>query len=509
MLKRFVFILLLLSSLNSWAQDNLYKEEMTDRFQEFKKASLAQLSSLTWFHSDTFGVIQAQFGKTSGNFYQSQDAPDRREMSFFSEGLKKINKIRFYGSFDFEYFRADSVANTLQYGYSDETPYYFYAFRKGSWGGLKYDFNGMADWEINSKLNFLFGLKYKAENKWRKIDPRPEVFDQTQAYSAALQWKINPQNSFTIGAAIIAKNFETTVGYMNKDLTDRYSDSIYINYIMYGYGYGLYWTTDRNIYKTSKGNNLQLSYAYQNDRFSAYTSFKYEHLKEDVTQKLTGSEELSNSWFGIVDYATVNAQAFLKYRFKNHHLYSQIAYQSYLVEDDNKKLLIKNYTNDRKNYRLLLGDLILKNNKPNWELKLDGNYQEWYRRDAAQGLVQQYDNIHLNFGVTKFFHFKEENFLSVLISGGIVEPIESFLKLPGIENTFINRIVKYDYYFYNASIKESSLNIQYNFPIKNLTTYVGFLGKFQFAQLNKGNIISRSYPGSTRNLFQLRFGLFL
>ncbi|WP_126974236.1 DUF6850 family outer membrane beta-barrel protein [Gynurincola endophyticus] len=506
---KYIVVILLLFPVTIFSQDVLSKEDMTDFFQQFKRNSLRQITTMNWFQVDTFGIITAQYGNVKGDFHRSQDAPERRDLNFFSEGLKKVNSIRFYGSFNFEYFRADSVGNTMQYTYSDEIPYYFYAFRKGSWGGLKYDFKGMADWEINSKFHLMAGLNYKAENKWRTIDPRPEIFDQHQEYTAALEYRFLPKHSISAGATVIAKNLETTVGYMNKDLTDRFSDTIYINHMMYGYGYGLYWTTARNLYRTSRGNNFQAAYSYLGRKWQLYLNANIQSEKEDVTQRLTESELLENSWFGIVYYDKLYLNAFLNYKINQHVLYSKLSYESLQIRDNNKKLFIDNYTNDKNSYGILIGDLIHRNNKPSWEVNLHARYQDWFRKDAAMGVYHQYDHASFNITAGKFLYQKNENYFHIKLTGGYTKPTNSLLNLGSIQNSFIDRVVKYDYYYNNATVTDAAFSIQYHFPIENLTTFAGFTGRMQWAKMPEGNILPRSYPGLSRTLFQIRFGVFL
>ncbi len=508
-MSKYIVALLILFPCVAFAQDLSSKQNMTEYFQLHKTKSLEQLSTMNWFQTDTFGMIIAQYGRLKGDFHHAQDAPQRRDLNFVAEGLKQVKKIRFYGSFNFEHFRADSVGNTMQYGYSSEIPYYFYAFRRGSWGGLKYDFNGMADWDINNRFHLMAGIKYKAENKWRTIDPRPEIFDQHQEYAAALQYKIHPRHSISAGAAVIQRNLETTVGYTNKDLTDRFSDTIYINHMMYGYGYGLYWTTARSLYRASKGINYQAAYSYLGDRWQLYLNASYQTETEDVTQRLTESAELENSWFGIVYYDKLRVNALSSLSFHQHRWYANVFYEKTDTRDDNRKLLIANYTNLKNRMGILVGSEISRNDRFSWDWNVQASYEDWFRKDAAMGVYHQYDHVSFNATVAKFLYLKNDNYFHLKLQGGYKTPVNSELNVGGIQNSFIDRVIKYDYYYYNATVTDAAMGVQYHFPIERLNTYAGVHGGIQWAANPEGNIIPRAYPGTSRTWFQIRFGLFL
>src|SRR5690606_33906155 len=189
---------------------------------------------------------------------------------------------------------------------------------------------------------------------------------------------------------------------------------------------------------------LQAAYSYLGDQFHAYLSVNYLQSNEKVAQKLTSAQELSNTYFGDVEYSQFNLSSFIQYQLKRHQFYSRINYQAHTIQDYNQKLFIQNYNNNKYTYSWLLGDLIMKDDQPDWEFNFGGSYQDWFRKDAAQGLIQQYNKLNLHLSAAKFINFKNQHSLQVRLSGCYSLPTTSSLKLTGIENIFIDKIVKYD-----------------------------------------------------------------
>jgi hypothetical protein len=507
-MRKYIVGVLFLFCGDLFAQDASFRDNHSNFFLLLKDNSVDKITTLNWFQADTFGLITAQWRKLSGDYYQSQDAKKRRDLNFWTEGLKQVKKVRFYGAFSFEHFRADSVANTMQYGYEAEKPYYFFAIRKGTWNGVKYGFNGMLDWNVNETFHLMAGIKYKAENSWRSQDPRPEVFDQSQEYSIGLQYK-QKKHRFAIGSSLIFTNLETNVSYSNDDLGRQDTDPSYTNYLMYGYGSAPVWKTDRNLYKSSDGISYQTSYAYDGTRWSFYVNSDYRNENEKVSQLLISSGSDKADEFGTVTYDRLTINALSSYKMNNHQVYSNLSYQSTNISDYNKKLVLNNYASERKVVTLVVGDLIYKLNRPYLEFNINAEYHDWYRKDRHVGVFQLYSSLNFNAKAVKYFYKRNGNQFQLNIETGYKFPLNEKLTIGENMTTAINPIVKHDYYFYNATIVKAAIGGIYLFPIQNLNFFAGGKLENQWAELPAKKMLTGTLPGNTRSFFHIRFGVFL
>ncbi|MBS1737075.1 MAG: hypothetical protein JSS98_10805 [Bacteroidetes bacterium] len=505
-----IAILLTSAAVGANAQDSI-RNRFSELFQQKYDFYLRRAITQPLLPIQQYAVIGATYNYAEGSFIARQDAPKQNELSFATEGTKKINKYLLSGSFSYIRTIADSMAYTLGNN-KQAAPFYFYAGAKGNWELSHYNLQGIISRPVfNDKLIVSAGANYHTGNAWRSNDPRVEDFSHEMGLEGAILYKINAQH--TIGGSFAYSRLSEENGneYRNKDYQGNLLNMPYINVINYGYGLSVIQTTSRQINSNNNGVGLSGLYHGSFDFGTISISAGIKDVHSKFVQKAT---EFSSANYL---YGKFNENIWTSdFLWKSHQNETQnwsvyASYKDHYGKDFNTVLNGNNFVYYNTEFLLTPAYAHLKNKQLQYELGLSGRVSRLYKADGSTDHIANYKNAELGLIAAYYFSGKKpNNFLKISAGAHVRKNIDAQVSAPQSQvNTFTKEVVYYDYYFNGANSNSFTFSALYNFSVKKMPFFIKSTYQFQNAKLPEFSLPATALPGTERHFGSFGLGFTL
>lgn len=459
----------------------------------------------------TYGMLEAGYRVTGGEYRLSQDADRQRAFFFHTEGSKKIRKALVSGAFTFTKTMQDSVANTLRYGLKDPVPYYFFALQKGNWQITQYKLDGAVSHAFaHDKLTVGAGVQYDVGNAWRNNDPRVSQFFFDLRAQASMHYRFLPLHTLGIAGGLLKKNSENSNDYLLSDHQDNIQEyPQYINHLSMGYGFTMPFTQNIRINTNRNGWTLQGVYRGQFNFGNITATGNYERADARFLNKPQGNE--AGLDFGKYDEEIIRASLLWQHA-TTHSYWSALAEYDYQYGTDLNTLLNGNnyiYLFEKVNIQPMYGHL--QHGRLQYEIGMDAGLANQLRIDGTAGHRAEYQYLDLGLKGAYYFYLQSPaKILKALMGISLRKPLEPALTVqPQQENFFTRAVVYPDYYYYSADVLGAQLQLQYQFPVRKTNAFIRCQSQFQFANVANGSFKTTTTMGNTRWSFQCSAGIIL
>jgi hypothetical protein len=459
---------------------------------------------------EQYALVQGTYRYISGDYMVSQDAPRQQDISFYTEGTKRVKKFLLSGSFSYNRINQDSVAYTLRYGLNEPAPYYFFASSKGNWEVGKYRLQGIASYPlINNKLSIGAGGVYDAGNAWRSNDPRPEYFFYKVRAEATANYRLLTGHAIGVAGGIIRENSDSEIEFRNMDYEQSNLYQQYQTYLQYGYGFAQLISGNRYIRSKTSGWTVQGMYDGHFDQLQLTAKGGY--TSRSTTFSKRGNSASLEYRYGYFYEDIINADVFAQYEQGNNNWSVGIHYL-YHTGQDRQLILNGNnymYTFDKLSIEPLYAHR--RNGKVQYELGLQGTVSNQFRADGSA--MQRINYQLVNTGVNgAYYHYLStpNTCWKAFLQVDAQWPVSPELTTSSQQTDFVKGVIYPDYYFYSASSVTATAAWQYNFPVKKTNTFFKLSGQYQQASIKQDHDYPAiAKPGNNRWYIQTSIGISL
>jgi hypothetical protein len=509
--KKLIIIFLLISLSNFVNAQDSIRYKHSGLFQQEYDFYLRSAITQPLLPLKQYAITAASYTDTKGDFMAKQDAPKQNEISFLTEGTRKIKKYLVSGSFSYSRIMKDSVSHTL--GNNEQAaPYYFYAGSKGNWELSRYNLQGIISTPfLGDKITASFAGAYHVGNAWRSNDPRMENFSHNMEIEGAIHYNINARHTLGTSVGISSISEENSSEYRNKDYQDNLLNMPYINVINYGYGLSVIQTTNRQINSYAKGESVNGVYRGIFDFGTIALTTGYNSIHSRFVRKATESAT-ANYFYGKFYEEILTSDIMWTSPKKGTQTWSfRASYKDHYGTDFNTILNGNNfvYYNTQFSIKPIFGHL--KNNQLQYEIGLNGALSRLYKADGSTDHIADYRNADMGILASYYFSGKNaDNFLKISAGANWRKNLDAKVSAPGSQvNTFTKEVVYYDYYFNGANSTSYTFSALYNFSVKNLPFFIKSTYQIQNAKLPEITLPAAAFPGTERHSGSFALGFTL
>ncbi len=509
--KKFIIALILLSTAGFLKAQDSVRYKLSEMFQQEHNYYLRRVITQPLLPMQQYAVVEASYKNTKSDFISRQDAPRQNEISFFTEGTKKVKKFLVSGSFSYQRIMKDSVGYTLTNN-EQNAPYYLYAAAKGNWELSRYNLQGIMSTPLNKKMTASVGAAYRAGNSWRSNDPRVEDFLLNTEIEGGLHYKINEKN--TVGATFGYSSFATENSIEYRNLNVRSNPLQYPEYLTrlnYGNGFSLDFSSGQQMYTYNTGHNVNAIYQGQFD-FGTVTLTSGFKSTNSRFEKKPISTSTSKIRYGKFYEEIYSSDMIWKSRKKGPEVWSVTAsYTDHYGRDFNDTLKANNFISYNTQFSIKPMFGYFKNNQLKYEIALNGNISRLYTADGTTKHVVDYKNADMGIIAAYYFSGKKAgNFFKLSAGVNFRMNINSVVSVPESQETNYSReVVYYNYYFNSANSTSFTFGALYNFSVKKLPLFIKSTYQIQNAKLPEITLPATAFPGTERHFGSFALGFTL
>ncbi|MFY0255511.1 DUF6850 family outer membrane beta-barrel protein [Chitinophaga sp. 30R24] len=488
------------------AQDtavDVHSQQFQQRYHFFSQDVISQ--PLRPFSQ--YAIVEAGYRVKDGGYALAQDAAKQRELFFNTAGTRQLKKWLVSGAFTYLSTTKDSVGYTLRDDLNNPAPYYFYAGKKGNWQVISYQLQGTVSRSfLKDKFTAAAGISYSSNDGWRGNDPRSEYFTYHLATDASLIYHLLPKHKIGVAGGIIRKSTDTNLEYRNKDYQYSLTQPEYINYLQDGYGYVELKTGNTNIASNTKGWKLHGLYDGQLPIGSLTLKGGYTHANSSFFQKGfdVGENVLTYGYFYENEWS---ADAYWQYKRGKQRWSALVNYIHQQDKDYNTLLAGNNYVYAFEQLKVQPMFAHYKAQRLQYEVGLEGSVSDQFRADGSAGQTAEYQYATVGALVAWYVPMPpRSSLLKLLLKGSLQQPISADITQPAQQPAFTKAVIFRDYYYYNATVTTIQAEALYQFPIRQLNTFVKADYWYQNASIATGNVPATSLPGTNRWQWQLSLG---
>lgn len=308
-----------------------------------------------WIDSEVkenFNVLEAVGKWHKGEWIAAQDASKIRALDLGTEGKTTWNGFALWGRFQYSRQMEDSTRLRHQTRINEDAPFYFGSLRKNYYERDIYTLGASIQRSFaGERLPVTLGLDYRIGNHFSNNDPRGRVQDfQFDTYLAVgyshEKWNGHLKGLYGYGREAVS------IGFKNDKYIQNTVDSLYVNWLMNGYGNAfqqirdMFYTNNMQRYgvgvhlnkEINSDNTVFVNATYKKDRQffrqDRVTPLTYESLSDydrntlslDVLWK-TKRNAYSNSLYSL-SFEMLQGQDFNHSILKNNYVYYQQSAQA-------------------------------------------------------------------------------------------------------------------------------------------------------------------------------------
>jgi len=476
-------------------------------------SSLAKQTSYHFLLQSGLFLAKSEINKTSntnlsyqlygGSFKLAQEAKRNQSVTFSSEGIRTLKKLKLWGQFIFNDQQNDSIAFSHRVDNTDPAPYYYGSEKAVHYKRTNYTINTLAYIPLISQLGFALGFDYGMGNHASTNDPRGALKHFRLILKPEVIYHFGKHGISVKGTYGYGQN-EYQVDYRNKAFYESTSYPHYLNRLMNGYGMSRTALdfSDRVFTIDKKWKGLEAYGNFKLNNGQLQTAFGYLDRDETFNRGNSDGRYASRQNYGHFDLETYYAKLIYQQNDWLFHLH----WEKEKGKDNNYELGGNNYLYSNENAYLEA----IKSMPKNWELGLKLQVGSMQKVDGNLEVEKFRSLAGIKTFAGKKLKLKDDLTWLNQVHLAYYTPLNpSFSYNPLKVNSFIRSVVLpdavYDLYAYGQVSVASKL-----FYKKNRTHWVvGIDGQYTAAQKTSQNeLLSAAInPGKNAYLVQLSLGL--
>lgn len=230
-------MLILCLAFSAGAQDSVSVWEIKRSIAAQQDYELTTSSGLFLLQSPikrtSFSILNYEgFG---GGFKAAQEGRKNSRVSFESEGIRTIKKLKLWGSFSYQFEQNDSIRFSHRVNNADPAPFYYGSQKAVHYSRTDYQIKTLATLPIAAGISAGLGLDYGMGDHYSTNDPRAALKHFRLIAKPELIYNQAGLAIGVNGTYGYGQN-ESQVDYRNKEYYESASYPEYLNYLVNGYG---------------------------------------------------------------------------------------------------------------------------------------------------------------------------------------------------------------------------------------------------------------------------------
>ena len=510
----FIPFCLLIGSGFCFAQDPMDSMGLHEQDQYRQHFSVLKQAALDKKKYSKYGRLLLQYSGAKGGLRQAQQAYQKQNIQFYTEGWTQLQRFHVAGTFMFSRKMEDSLANNLRSDQDPLAPFYYFAGKAGNFNRQNYKAEALLAYELLPKrFAPLMKLDYQTHWTTGNVDPRPDVKIFSIKYKPGFMW--SPQGHRIELNGIFGHSIqEVSLSYKNRNFQESLLYPERIHYLNLGYGYASIKDSSR-MRKFRRYRGAELSYSKSFKKLDFQAELAYEHVLEESTHDMK-----SRKTYSIRDRFYLNTYRFhLLMDKRGVHTQQQWrlsgVYQSGYdgARDFSPDFQRINYELVQKQFQ---GDYLISWHKGrSWEKELEGSlaFQGLAQQDYAQGNKLDVQNFTFALNLHNYWKDSQGNRYILHIGPSYRLPGQVTLEMQDNAITpFTRQVIFTDYYYALSQILGANLGFEYiasqwikGIPLGLSAQYRGlFKLNTQEASLEGARM-----PEGSRNQIQIGLHLYL
>lgn len=500
--------ILLGSYFQSTAQDSLSVWNINRTVSQLEDYKLTISSGLFLLQSpiQRTSYSRLNYERFGGNFKLAQQGKTNERVTFESEGIRTLKKLKMWGSFKYQFEQNDSIRFSHRIDNTDPAPFYYGSEKGVHYTRTDYQINTLITHPVFKHIDAALGMDYGMGDHFSTNDPRAALKHFRLIFKPELMYR-RPEFAVGLNGTYGYGQNEYQVDYRNKEYYESDSYPHYLNYLVNGYGMirDALDFSDRvfMINRKWKGAGIQTTVKALNGEFKGslgYTLRAEDFKRGNSSGKYDSRENYGvfdlHKWESMVKYIDKEWAATLQWqRLRGEESNTRLGGNNYLYHAENLNFsLIQTRVYQQK--KLELGLLLSAKNTN----QADGNYE--INRDrslAGAGLMigkEWLNTSNRNF-VTRF-------------SGNYYFPYQTTFNYNPIKtNSFITQVIAPDASMDNQQFVELGASAYYTLRDKSFNWQFGLDAKGILAEQAQSTMPTASYlPGTGAYRINLSVALF-
>ncbi|QNL48221.1 hypothetical protein H8S90_15600 [Olivibacter sp. SDN3] len=412
---------------------------------------------------NNFNRLEAGAAVEKGEWIRAQGSTKTQTYRLDTEGKTTWKGVHLYGRFSYMHAFEDSTRLRHQTRINESAPVYFGSLRYNRYERSVYQLKAVLQKDLKkNNLPLTLGIDYRVGEHFSNNDPRGAINDFQLNLLAGLgfrrgAWEYHIDSKYGYGRERVQ------VSYKNEKYTENTADSLYVNWLMNGYG---------NAYE-------KLSEIHYNDdmrRFGAGFHLRYqptpgstwkadlEWLREQ--QDFKQYTQSSNLFNLLNTYLKDQWRASLFWHRQwasNRHFIWLFAADAVEGWDEHPEFAVNNYV-----YRRTVYATELNMRYEQWLYSAGVKHVHTERHDGNTGVGNQFAQIDAQLGFGRSLYGIGKGQLQLLGSLDYRLPLDASLQFNALNETvFTRHILYYDYYYSQVASWKVGLNATYFFTTEN------------------------------------------
>ncbi|MDR6781791.1 hypothetical protein ABIE26_001721 [Pedobacter africanus] len=485
-------------------KDSLYLFNLAERELRVAKESA---TALLRYPSEQLSKVSLHYEYSEGAFKGPQTPGSSNRISFEAEGIKKINRFKLYGNFEYSKLQEKDLGNVLRGEGTDDQPFYHIVAKESNFSRQKYHAKGIISYELlKEKLNFSSGFNYIYYLADRSVDPRMALnwFDfqmQPELTYITKNWNLGASGLWGYGTE------ETSIAYKRTEYKTGLQYPERITYLNYGYGYAPISYDELSRRKQYKGGSIYA--AGKTGTWNILLEFKYINTSDKNQNEL--DQSLKNIVYSTYTSETLSGHLLLTRKHKRNLKQLELVYSDLDGTDDVAGFFGKNYTANNKSGGVAFNNAdTYGSNTFEWGASL--NYLYNYKKDAVTAHLFEYANFRPGISGNWYHTTASGNSYSVGLAPSLLLPFDVSASAPLTQQNAFTLTVMYPDYVYQR-MKKGILNLKLGYVSNTLskdfktgitlnTTYI------QAIQKQEVTVPAATLPGNRRLAANLSLNLY-
>ncbi|MDW7693853.1 hypothetical protein R9C00_03770 [Flammeovirgaceae bacterium SG7u.111] len=408
-----------------------------------------------------------------GSLKKGQEPLQEQRIGIKSDGLRRNEKVNYFGGFHIYKTYIDQVAWNLSYLSLDDgmidDPLYFVVSKPASWNNQTYEFTGGVDFPLNKKITITLGSDLNYSNKYRtEYDPRASITYNNLLFEGVATYH-RRHNHFSLGTSYGYSHVRNNIGFSNLDKNRPSNYDIYVKW-MIGYG-NLQNPTGKGTNRKRKLHSVSLGYNFIKDDRHLLINTVYSNAK-NITYNAAISKEDEDIMGRYASNSLSYNLTFL--RFINSHKTVKIGIDTYILSGKNHLNTKGGKTYEASKQKIILSSSVNKLRKGlNQSFGVSFNFLNTIQRDALSSTTVQLTRLHAELYAQKEFKPFAKVICLPSLTFGYQQNIQN--KLVDGNDGYLKTIEDDDYA--GLSLKDFYDNVVYHdLYINSLNPITGSLG---------------------------------
>ena len=411
-----------------------------------------------------YGRVGLNYNSSTGNYRRAQEAYTKNNVTFFAEGINRINRVAISGNFTFDKSFEDSLANSLRSDLDPLSPFYHYASKANKFERQNYIANVTVSYDLlPGKLMPFVNVNYRTHWTTASVDPRPEVKAFVLKYNPGLSYRTKSGSIFSVMGIFGRSDESTNISYKNINFQESLLFPERIQYLNFGYGYFSIQDTSR-IKRHTDHIGAELTFK---KKLGTWDLLSYLRTERSYVENTHGTRSRKEYFVRAKFILNEYSGRLLFTKTGNTHdqqldIEAQMA-DGYDGHSNFSADLSKvNYEVSQSSLRMAYSLIFNKQKQTKQELGITVLYNDERRADAAQSTELDAKQLSITALYRSYFAYGKNNMLIAKAAPFYIFPLETFIAVnPNSVNAFTRNVVYTDYYYFGSKLAGATAGLSW------------------------------------------------